>query len=152
MPMTVPIAQETEATDPASLSLYRRLVQQHATKMTPQVCAKLLECISKGMTPKDASSLVGIHVDTLLRYIRKHPLYASQVDRAYVGFKAKHVANIDNFAKVDWKASSWLLERQHPNEYAPKAQLNINGKHDVRISVTGGGYIPHVEATTVDSD
>ena len=128
-----------------NVSLYRQIAWQNNRKVFPETKDRILRSIRKGATLQDAAIQADIHPTTLARHIRKDNNFAVKVGQALVGFKAKHISNIDTFSKADWKASQFLLASKFPTEYAQKNLLAVNSKSEITIKIDNTGYLPPVD-------
>ena len=95
--------------------------------LTPEVEGTVIFAIEKGMSYKMAAMLAGISYDSLNRWVKRGEnenapdafchLYKA-VERAKAVGMLRHLSVIDEAGqKGDWRASSWLLERRHPEEF-----------------------------------
>jgi len=124
-----------------NISLYRQIAYQNNRKVFPETKDRILRSIRAGATLQDAAIQADIHPTTLARHIRNDGDFATKVGQALVGFKGKHIRNIDTFSKVDWKASQFLLASKFPTEYAQRGMLAINSKSEITIRLDNTGYI-----------
>ena len=86
-----------------------------------RICSSLRE----GSTLASAAVAEGISERTLFNWLdrgeageKPFALFFFAVSRAREAHKANLIQRIVAAAKADWKAASWLLERQFPNEFA----------------------------------
>ena len=101
----VSVAGDKEDCTPAALT-------QQFGKDTPESRAQVIDSLSKGVSLAVASRIVGVHPDTLLAWRKGDPDFSVAVDAARAAFLTRHHANIDKAGDRDWRASSYLLERQ----------------------------------------
>jgi hypothetical protein len=90
-------------------------------KFDPETERTLIRAIEDGLTLKVAASLAGICYETLNRWKKrgegsyaepKFRQFCHALEKANARAVQKHVQNISNHARKDWKASAWILERR----------------------------------------
>jgi hypothetical protein len=93
------------------------------SKRTPEVVAKIAECISEGLADHEAAAVVGINRDTL-RVWRQDPQFTSAIEKADAERLRKRINRIED-GQPGWQGSAWLLERKDPQRFSrPEIQLN----------------------------
>lgn len=120
----------------------RRMARTVLTKERRQ---RIVEGIEKGFTRSLAARYAGISESTLYKWLadgreRKTPAateLAEAVTRAELASIAKHVGNIENAGSGDWRASAWLLERRHRDEFGKtvveQRHTNADGTGPVEV-------------------
>jgi len=116
-------------------------------KDTPEVRTKVLELISTGCSQAVAARAVGVDPTTLTRWKGSDADFANAVEASRAAFLARHHANIDKAGERDWRASSYLLERQDETkgQYSPKVEghggitvvLNIHRDEEEQDAIDG---------------
>lgn len=97
------------------------------TKCTPDARVEVCNAIRDGMTYADAAVMAGIGYSTFRDWMRRgeegeEPFFEFMVaaEQAALDWKAsaiKGIAAAGTGAKADWRASAFLLERRHPDQY-----------------------------------
>jgi len=95
--------------------------------LTPAVTKEICLHISLGLTMNDAATLAGIEASTLMLWQAKgrdgDPKYVElfkSLQKAKATGKRNNLGLIAAASHKDWKAAAWMMERQHPTEYAPR--------------------------------
>ena len=103
--------------------------------MIKQLCG----WVENGATQKDATALENIAEETFYRWKKRgeedikkgestiYSQFCESLKRARVAFKQYHREQILKAAKKQWQASAWMLERQFPEEYGRKQQIEHSG-------------------------
>ena len=116
------------------------------TKYTPDRVDLLCERIGTGVPLKYAAALAGISENSVYNWLKDEAKHGEA--SKYAGFTARINAakaeavheNLEKIRKAgerDWRAGAWILERRHPEDFAPIQ----------RVSGTDGGPIS-VEVST----
>ena len=90
----------------------------------------VLDLVSKGYTPKEATTLLEIP-NTKLIYCRTHDAsFSEKLIKSQLKLKQDLVANIVNAGQKDWKASAWLLQHlpQFKEEFSEKTTIAVEEK------------------------
>jgi hypothetical protein len=90
----------------------------------------VLDLVSKGYTPKEATTLLEIP-NTKLIYWRTHDAsFSEKLIKSQLKLKQDLVANIVNAGQKDWKASAWLLQHlpQFKEEFSEKTTIAVEEK------------------------
>ena len=86
----------------------------------------MLRALRLGLTTKLAANLVGLDASEFEKKCADEPEFAAKVRRSLAHQAQRQVSRLDNHGKKFWQASAWLLERVHPQDYAPAhAQLSV---------------------------
>lgn len=64
-----------------------------------------------------------------------HSRFLESTKKARLLWKKSHIRNIDKAKDKDWKASTWLLSHQFPEEFGDKA-MNIEIPEELHIKIT----------------
>lgn len=90
----------------------------------------IIEHIASGTTITNACALVGISQGTYFSWMRFgkagdkrfHQFFLdAEQAKAIARLRLEHV--IVQAAPDDWRAAAWMLERQHPEEYAQRSEV-----------------------------
>lgn len=97
------------------------------TFLSPEMTKEICLHVSLGLTLHDAATLAGIETSTLMLWQAKgrdgEPKYVeffNSLQKARATGKRNNLGLIAAAGRKDWKASAWMMERQHPTEYAPR--------------------------------
>lgn len=96
------------------------------TKLNDQIKEKIVQRIRAGNTLDTAARSAGISESTFHRWIRKgkdqergpYREFYEDVQQARADAEARHVAQIAEAAKGNWRAAAWWLERNFPDKWA----------------------------------
>ena len=100
--------------------------KQEAIAMIEQYLGEVCKGIMLGMTITDACRAAGVDQSTFYRWMQKKdkdPDFAfveQRVDEARAKGQMLLVSRVVNHSKKDWRAAAWILERRHPDVWAPK--------------------------------
>jgi len=94
------------------------------------VMEKVLEFISQGLSQTDALSFVGVSYSSWNTWMKNHPELVTDIKRAEISLKVRHLQNIQRHSENDVRASQWLLARKFPSEFGEKATIDMNTKTD----------------------
>lgn len=99
-------------------------------KITPDVLAKLEEYFRKGLSDEKACFMADIAVDSLYRYIKKHPEFRDRKEalkaRPDIDAQVKIVDSIkENVAVAQW----WITKRVPEFKDTVKVEGNITHEH-----------------------
>jgi len=84
--------------------------------------SEVIKNIEGGLTQKDSCDLAGIHVDSLMKRMRRDSIFSKRIKKANIEFKKTHVNKI---AKDDaWQSSAWLLERKFKDEFGKLSDID----------------------------
>ena len=90
------------------------------TKLTPDIQAKIINAISLGMTRELTAKFAGIGLPTLYGWLAmgragKAPYskFADAVHEAEAKGALMNLAIIQQAAKKDWRAATWILQTRH---------------------------------------
>lgn len=86
---------------------------------------KVIEAVRRGLTLKLAAAYAGISYDTLNRWRKKgceepeteFSKFCEALEQALAEAALHLVDCINEAAKKDWKAATWLLSRRYPKQY-----------------------------------
>ena len=109
------------------------------TDCTPAVTARMADALAKGRCVRAACRLSGISHTSHYEWIKRAEAgdgppfadYAAATRKAEAIGEDRHLGNIEAAAGTDaepgdWRASAWLLERRHPEDYG-KQRMEISG-------------------------
>jgi hypothetical protein len=102
------------------------------TLLNPTRQAALLKAIELGMPLKQAAAMADMSYDTLNHWQKRGenesaPLeyrqFCQLLQRSQAVAMQVHLSSICDASKRDWRASAWILERRHPDEFARQQQF-----------------------------
>jgi len=94
------------------------------------VTEEILQAIADGLSQTDALSLIGLPYATWNAWLKADPALVSDVKRAELSLKIKHLRNIASHAVDDPRCSQWLLSRKFPKEFGDRAIVDMNTSTD----------------------
>lgn len=95
----------------------------------------LIASIAAGETNKGAAASVGLSEAQFYVWMDERPEFAEQVACARTNRRKALLARIESASEKDWRATAWLLERYHPDEFA-RQRLEISGPNGAPIEMT----------------
>jgi hypothetical protein len=104
-------ANSDTLTTAQNLPIVRRASGSSLGKRTPENLVLILEALSMGATEKVAAGIAGIDPKTLTRWKQEDPKLAMEIHARRSQKAAELIQSIGTAAKKDWKAASWMLER-----------------------------------------
>jgi hypothetical protein len=109
------------------------------TKYGPEIHARLVSHIQKGMSIEDAGDIEGIAGVTLRRWSVVHPAFRKEIVKAQKSVKGKQIETILDAGSKSWQASAWFLERRFHEEYGRKDSTDLTSKGK---AIKGVIYMP----------
>jgi len=103
-----------------------------ATKYNKAMADAICDLVGQGVPYKYAAMAVGICEKTFYNWRDKHLQFDTALKKAEGEFIKAHLNSISAHRYKDWKASAWLLERRHPEEFALN-RLAVEGDVQVKI-------------------
>lgn len=110
------------------------MASARASKLTPAVQQKLTDALAEGASLTTAANRAGIHRDTIYAWLLRgrgpgapklYARFAEAYDAAVNTRKESLIQRVEEGRLIsgdpDWKASAWLLERLHPDEFGRNA-------------------------------
>lgn len=93
--------------------------------LTAEMQTRVVDLLRAGVMPDLAAQVAGIPRSTFYLWLKtgregkdsKLTRFAVEVDKARGEGEARHVAQIAQQAKKDWRAGAWLLSRSNPDRY-----------------------------------
>ena len=100
------------------------------SKYTPTTVASMCSLIAAGNAIRVACGLSDINAETHYDWIRRHPEYAEQINKATSAAVAQRISQIAKAASNgSWQAAAWWLERTMPDVYGRQITIkNDDGK------------------------
>jgi len=120
------------------------------TKRTPELVARLLEVLAAGNTRKAAYDIAGISSGTFATWLEDDLDFKDAVKKAESDAVAERVARIraagiggavvrrvtvarngevvtttEEYARPEWQADAWLLERKYPDDFGRKDRITM---------------------------
>lgn len=95
-------------------------------KFTAEVKARVVECLTMGLSLAEALTIVGFDRRSYVRECQTDLEFARGVKGASSEGKLHHIRRIHN-AEERWQASAWFLERKYGAEYGQKVKLEHGG-------------------------
>lgn len=92
---------------------------------TQKLADNLIKYLELGIDINEACALVEISKPTYYAWLKKYPSFNSRAGSARARMEARRLANIERATAKDWKADSWLLEKQFPKKYGSIARLQL---------------------------
>ena len=105
-------------------------------KLTPETEARILGAVRCGVSQKIACEAAGVGVSTLTTWKRiandpdappEYQEFAKGLKRARQEGIVARVALVQKAAQSDWRAATWLLERDCPETYSLKQRVEHSG-------------------------
>jgi len=96
---------------------------------------KLLNAIRMGASRTDAAASVGMHIENLRKFCRRHPEFGEEVEKAEVECKIHHLTKV-HVGEADWRASAWFLSRKWRNEFGQRPADSYS-KEQVQAMILG---------------
>ncbi len=107
------------------------------TVWTPERRAALLGAIEQGMPLKQAAAIAGVSYDTLNHWQNRgenesapeeYRQFCQLLRRSQAVAMQVHLSVIHQAAgRGDWRASAWMLERRHPEDFARPQKFEHSG-------------------------
>jgi len=106
-------------------------------KLTPETGARILSAIRCGASKKTAAEAAGVAASTLSLWLRlakekgappEHRDFARRLERAKQEGIVARLATVQKASQSDWRAATWLLERDCPDEYSLKHRVEHSGE------------------------
>lgn len=99
--------------------------------LTPDVESRILNAVRCGVPKKGACAAAGIAEDTLYGWLERartrpgseYADFAVRLEKARHEGIAARAAIVMKAAQKDWRAAAWMLERDLPEHFSPKARL-----------------------------
>jgi len=110
------------------------------SKLTAETEARILSAVRCGVSQKIACEAAGVGVSTLTRWKRRakdpdepreYRDFLKRLNRARQEGIVARVAIVQKAAQTDWRAASWLLERDCPQDYSMKHRVEHSGSVSV---------------------
>lgn len=113
---------------------------ERKTVMTEQVLESLEYAFSRGLTDIEACRYAGISHSTLKRYQGKHKEFAEikEMWKQTLRMRAKLNMAEEIVEKKNVTLSTWLLERQCPEDFSKNDSLRISGGQQITVVMEGG--------------
>lgn len=122
------------------------LVPGRDTLLSEDLITEMAAIVAEGNTFKTAFTFTGIDEPTFHRWKAEGKALAASgmsprelnpnqklylkfyeaITRARATAARKHNASIAKFSANDWRASAWWLERNFPDQYGPKARVDVD--------------------------
>jgi transposase len=105
-------------------------------KLTPETEARILGAVRCGVSQKIACEAAGVGVSTLTAWKRiakergappEYRDFVKRLRRARQEGIVARVALVQKAAQADWRAATWLLERDCPDSYSLKHRVEHSG-------------------------
>jgi len=88
----------------------------------------LINMLSDGMTQAKACRYVGISEDTLIRHRKKFCGFCERLERANLETHKLAHKSIKVGMLKDWRAGAWWLERNEPERFKERKDIEFNEK------------------------
>lgn len=105
------------------------------THLTPTVQGEVLAFVRTGSPVSIAGPAAGIPLSTIRDWCaagrrgqEPYATFVAEVERARNFYATQLVQRIDAASKKDWRAAGYILERSHPEEFAPPSKMELTGK------------------------
>ena len=127
------------------------------TACTPDVQTRMVEALAKGQFVRAACRYAGINPTSHYDWLKRAddgegaPFadYANAVRAADVEGEQRHLKTIEEASETDWRASAWVLERRHPDDYG-KQRLEVSGPEGGPVQVDLRAQLDAVAAERSD--
>lgn len=93
---------------------------------------EILAAVSAGASVIWASKYVSVDVNTIRDECNRNPTFKASMEKAAATSYMRHLGNVCQAGDSDWKASAWLLERQHRDEFGKKEEIENKGEVIIR--------------------
>lgn len=113
---------------------------ERKTVMTEQVLEKLEYAFSRGLTDIEACRYAGICRSTLSKYVERHRAFMEikEMWKQTLRMRAKLNLAEEIVEKKNVTLSTWLLERQCPEDFSKNDSLRITGGQQITVVMEGG--------------
>lgn len=95
------------------------------SKRTPDRVARIVRAIEQGNGVRTASALAGIDQATLMRWQAENRDFRERIREARAKAEARLVRQVVVASRKNWRASTWMLERQNPEEWGQRVVLMV---------------------------
>ena len=116
------------------------------TKLTAEVRAKVLDCLSVGAYAYTAAAAAGIAESTYYAWLDRGKAARDRIDagesvhedeleflefsesvtRVTAEAELRALQAVQDACLTDWRAASWFLERRHPQRWRPVARVDVD--------------------------
>ena len=103
----------------------RAEIRDLRVKKSPEIMESILQAIREGLPITTAARVNGINPETVYRWRKEDDNFDQGIREAKHFYKAVLISNVVRAAQTDWKASTWLLSREFPNEYGDKKEVQV---------------------------
>lgn len=134
---------------------------------TPEMCDRLAESVSNGVPLSIAAQRQGVNYTTVLRWRQRGDLAIEQLaagqdvperELQFIEFVEKlnmargqaleeRIAQVAEAGHTDWRAASWYLERQVPQEFGQVSRTELTGAEGGPIQIAQAELVKWAEDT-----
>jgi len=111
------------------------------TKRTLAAVEVLRACLKRGVPRGMACRMAGITYPTFLAWQREDERFREEVELAIAAGVDGHLGNIEAASKTDWRASCWILERCHPDQFG-RNRVELTGADGAPLAAGVQLYLP----------
>ena len=116
-------------------------------KLTPDLRARLIALVAKGVPLSHACHAVKICYQSFLNYQSRFPDFREELEEAVATAIDKRLQIVTEAAeKGDVKAAQWLLEHLHPQHFA-KSRIEVTGADGQPLAGAVAIYLPQKDGS-----
>lgn len=105
--------------------------------LTPKRKQIILDGIRKGLTRRLAAMKAGVGESTVYEWMRTKPEFRQAIEDIEIEAAEKHLKNITDAGYGDWRASAWILQNRHREDFGKQVveqrHTNADGSGPVEV-------------------
>lgn len=123
------------------------------TGLTPEVHTEIVKAVAAGVPVQYACQAAGVSYETARRWLaigrghagrqpslrpetrRQYKEFAADVDAAEAQAVRRNLLLVEAAGRTDWRASSWWLERVHPDRFARQTHVTVQSVEDLEAEL-----------------
>lgn len=111
-------------------------IERSGLKRTPQRAVAVAQALQVGATKEAAAAHAGIDDNTLYRWMRDDPAFASLVAAAEAAAEMTMTTAVYRAVSTDPKMAAWWLERRRPKQYGRRDRMDVtHGTRELARSI-----------------